>query len=226
MTHEGPAAREYKRMQGVIDGALRDHPEIGTLIGSAREARARGDVGQSVEQWAEASWRLFLTTDAGTTLGIDACHDVIGQYISIEFDVNAEGQPQSTQGRDVRVPGDRKLWLLQSAEDVEALRRYLATDQVWIRADLVKADDWKDVTALAADQARRVLRKVRTPGRKEGWRSDKRIELINRVRANPGLSDHEIDALGVELGVWGSSSRDYVLIRDRAARMRRAAKKT
>ena len=121
------------------------------------------------------------------------------------------------------VPG-RVVWAIRDAADAAALRDAVGAEQVWIRADLVRSDDWPTVRAAAADAVERTIGIVRKPGRPEGS-TDKALDaLIAAVREMPAMTPAEIDSRGVELGHWDSAVDDFEQ-QARAKRIRAAARR-
>jgi len=54
-----------------------------------------------------------------------------------------------------------------------------------------------------------MLGKVRRPGRRERSRNVNTLKLDEHVRANPRITDGEMDALGGDLGLWDPADGDY-----------------
>jgi hypothetical protein len=226
------AEQTHAQINATINVAVREDARIGELIGFARQLLATSDAEPADppdEFWQaiEAAGELLSKTKAGEVLPRSECVRFAYLFSIIEFPRAEDGTLLPVKGELIvtGIPGieGRPLWLLRDEADIEAMRGELAPGQVWIRADLVKADDCQKVISLASDQVRRVLGQVRRAGRPKGWRSAARSELIGRVREDPEISDAEIDRLGVYAGLWENSSRDYVLVADRARRIRRSA---
>lgn len=121
------------------------------------------------------------------------------------------------------IPG-RIVWAILDDADVDTLRAAIAPGQVWIRGDLVKSDEWPTVRSFAMDAAERTIGNVRPPGRRKGSRTALRDELVTVVRANPNMTDHEIDRQAVGSGLWEDRTGDHDTVRKRIARLRKDAK--
>ncbi len=222
------AGRKYDKIQEQIDRSLRSDPAIAELIDAARGLRAEAtnddEAGSEIETAVLlAAGRLFRTQE-GQKYGFRSCLSIVRNYVLAEFPRDETGNPQpiSTEIRVEGLPGvkGRAVWLLREAPDVDALRNELATGQVWVRADLVTAAEWGNISAIAADQVRR-LGKIRRAGRRPGWRSAARSELLEAIQADPSMTDEQIDQRGTELDLWEPSLGDYVLISGRARRVRK-----
>jgi hypothetical protein len=226
------AARTHTEINAAVNAALHEDPRIGEKVAFARRFLATSEAepaGPPAGFWGaiEDAVELLRKTKAGPVLPEAEWFELALLLSTVDLPRAEDGTPLPVKGELLvtGVPGidGRPLWLLRGQADIAAMRRQLAPGQVWIRADLIKADDWPRMTALASDQVRRVLGKVRRPGPAEGRRNEARKQLVERVRKNPRISDDEINRLGVEADLWQGESRDYVLVRDRARRIRKSA---
>jgi hypothetical protein len=122
------------------------------------------------------------------------------------------------------VPG-RTVWAIRDASDADALREAIGPGQVWVRADLVRSDDWPTVRAFAADAVERTIGQERTAGRRAGSPNGKRAALVAELGADPeryrALSDDDLDRLGRERLGWLDATGDYDVVRRRVTRLRR-----
>jgi hypothetical protein len=226
------ASRTHEEIGAAVNDALRNDPRIGQLIGTARQLAASAAIERAdppADFWLAigAAGELIWQSRAGQLLPRPECDRLAYQFAVIDFPCADDGALLPAKGELIvtSIPGmeGRPLWVLRTPVAVDAMRAVLEPGQVWIRADLVKADDWTKVGALASDQVRRVLGQVRRAGRPKGWRSAARSKLVERVREDPEISDDEINKLGEETLGWDPSSGDYVLVADRARRIRRSA---
>ncbi len=121
------------------------------------------------------------------------------------------------------VPG-RTVWAIRDDADADALRAAIEPGQVWVRADLVRSDDWPTVRAVAADAVERTLGKVRPAGRRTGSPNRARVALLAAIRERPGMTAEAIDELATGLGYSEPALDDYEC-RERAKRLRKAARR-
>lgn len=131
------------------------------------------------------------------------------------------------EARTTVVPGivGRVVWAIRDGADVDAIRDYIEPGQVWIRADLVTADQWPLVRAQAMDAKERTIGIPPPAGRKPGARNRARQDVVDAVRADPMMTDDAIDKLGRKAVGWIDARGDYDLRRKRIAAIRRDAAK-
>lgn len=131
------------------------------------------------------------------------------------------------EARTTHIPGIEGdlVWAIRDDADGESLRAHIAPGQVWVRADLVRSDDWPIVRAQAMDAVERTLGQVRPRGPRRGSTSSARDALIAEIAPRiDQMSDQEIDALAVGRSLWESRQGDYDVIAKRVRRLRSDAK--
>ncbi len=136
--------------------------------------------------------------------------------------VGAEAEVRATL-----VPGivGRAVWAIRDGADVDAIRDYIEPGQVWVRADLVKADQWPLVRAQAMDAKERTIGVPPPSGRKPGALNRARQDVVDAVRTDPMMTDDAIDKLGRKAIGWIDARGDYDLRRKRIAAIRRDSAK-
>lgn len=121
-------------------------------------------------------------------------------------------------------PG-RVIWATLNEADVRALRSAVAPGQVWIRADLVRADAWPIVRAMAANSAR-LAGIARPGGRPAGSPGRRMAPVVAAVAARPELTNAEIIELARPIWSDLGLADDYDAVRRRVGRIRRSAERT
>ncbi len=215
----------HNQISDVVNNGIRADPRIVDAIRAAR-----GAPGLDAFQVAIATGASLLhETDGGRLLGRSGCVQLIYDWAVVEFPVNEAGEAQPVAGHILSdgFPGieGRPVWILGNVDDVKTLRSELAPGQVWIRSDLVKSDQWPAVRAVAMDAATRMLGQTRSAGRRKGSQNVARAALLERIRADPGLSTEAIDAMGIEAEIWEDMGGDNESVARRVARARLDASK-
>lgn len=121
------------------------------------------------------------------------------------------------------IPG-RVVWVVRDDADAAALRDAIGPGQVWVRTDLVRADDLATVWAHAMDAKELDIGTIRPAGRRKGSKNRARAQLLAAIRADPDMTTADIERLGIELG-YCDQAVDDVEREARAMRLRRAARR-
>lgn len=216
------AAQTFEAIQSSVNAALRDEPGIGQLIGEARDLIA--DPERALLLLDQAC--DLLATRTG--LALADCWHIVLFAASIEFPLGDDGSPLPAGGilRLGHVPGvdGRPVWVLENEQDAAAMAGTVEPGQVWIRADLVNAEQWPKIRAIAAQAVENQLGKVRRSGRRSGSRNVARGELIEQIGMHPDWTDEQIENYAVDHDVWEAALGDYDMSRRRVGRARSDAR--
>ncbi len=124
----------------------------------------------------------------------------------------------------------RPIWVLDNDRDVARLRAEIQSGQVWINVGRLDESQFRGLWGAISYQQQVALGQSRgRPGRPQGRRDPKRVELIRLVRESPQSTDREIYEAGLANRLWtddGPYEENIERNRRRAQRIRAASQET